>query len=221
MNQHNTPRNLRLLSVVALSGALMVSGCTDDSEEANKDDTSTASGATAEDAGVTGACDAYTDITLAMAEAPDGDPTAWFTDTIAPMADDLDAADKPADIEGDLDTMIGTVRQVAQTGDPSAFEEPKFGEAQTKVDRYMFDNCEFDQKLEVSGKDYSFEGLSDELPPDGRRSCSPTTAWRHTRSSSPPRRTGSPRASASCSKCPRRRRWPRSTCWVGRWPPRG
>ena len=74
MNQHNTPRNLRLLSVVALSGALMVSGCTDDSEEANKDDTSTASGATAEDAGVTGACDAYTDITLAMAEAPDGDP---------------------------------------------------------------------------------------------------------------------------------------------------
>ena len=120
MNQHNTPRNLRLLSVVALSGALMVSGCTD-SEEANKDDTSTASGATAEDAGVTGACDAYTDITLAMAEAPDGDPTAWFTDTIAPMADDLDAADKPADIEGDLDTMIGTVRQVAQTGDPSAF----------------------------------------------------------------------------------------------------
>lgn len=165
MNQHNTPRNLRLLSVVALSGALMVSGCTDDSEEANKDDTSTASGATAEDAGVTGACDAYTDITLAMAEAPDGDPTAWFTDTIKLMADDLDAADKPADIEGDLDTMIGTVRQVAQTGDPSAFEEPKFGEAQTKVDRYMFDNCEFDQKLEVSGKDYSFEGLSDELPP--------------------------------------------------------
>jgi hypothetical protein len=159
---NDTPRTMRLLPALALTGALLIGGCgDDDSDTAEKDDTSTTAAA-AEDASVEAACGAYTDISAAMSGEPEGDPAAWFKKTIVPLADELDA-NKPADIDAELTTMVDTVNKVAESGDMSGFEDPAFSEAQGTVDPYMFENCDFDQKVEVSGKEYSFEGLSDEM----------------------------------------------------------
>lgn len=64
MNHHSSPRTMRRLSVVALSSALLLAGCGDDGDDEAKDDTATT--ASAEDAGIQSACDAYTDISKAM-----------------------------------------------------------------------------------------------------------------------------------------------------------
>lgn len=176
MNQRNRPRTMRLLSVLAVSGTLVLASCGSDD---NKADTTTTiatdegSPTTVDDnapttpgaqtASADGACGAYTDITIALAGEPDGDPAAWFEKTILPLADDLDA-NKPADIEGELDTMIAAVQTAAESGDMSAFEDPEFNEAKGTVDPYMFENCDFDQKIEVSGTEYAFEGLPDTVP---------------------------------------------------------
>ena len=161
MNHHTKHQAMRLLSVVALGGALLASGCTDDADKAAKADTTTA--AQAQTASTEGACSTYGDLMMVQAGGPDGDPATWFKETILPLSDELDAT-KPDDIHAELTTMIETTRKAAEDGDPSVMETPEFAEAQRKVDRYMFDNCEFDQSLEVSGKDYKFEGLPDDMP---------------------------------------------------------
>ncbi|MEO6989236.1 MAG: hypothetical protein ABI239_11375 [Aquihabitans sp.] len=167
---------MRLLSVLAVSGTLVLASCGSDDAKADTtttvadgeatpttvdDNAPTTPGAQA--ASAEGACKAYVGITMALASEPDGDPAAWFEDTILPMADDLDA-NKPAAIEGELGTMIDAVHKVADTGDMSAFEAPEFNEAKGTIDPYMFENCDFDQKIEVSGKEYAFEGLPDTIP---------------------------------------------------------
>ncbi|MFZ1440703.1 MAG: hypothetical protein WAX12_20230 [Candidatus Microthrix subdominans] len=159
MNHHNTPRTMRLFSVVALSGALLAGGCTD-VEKADKGDPPKTPAAQATSA--SSGCAAYSDISMALGGEPEGDPATWFEETILPMADKLETK-KPAEIDAELDTMIDSVRQVAESGDMADFETPEFAEAQAKVGRHMFDNCEFDHNVEVSGKEYAFEGIPETL----------------------------------------------------------
>ena len=176
MNQRNRPTTMRLLSVLVVSGTLVLASCGSDDVKAdttttiaNDQNNSTTIGDTApttpgaQTASTEGACGAYTDITMALASEPESDPATWFEQTILPMADDLDA-NKPSDISSELDTMIGAVHEVADSGDMSAFEDPGFNEAKGTVDTYMFENCDFDQKIEVSGSEYAFEGLPDTIP---------------------------------------------------------
>ena len=176
MNQRHRPRTPRLLTLLAVSGTLVLANCTSDDAKADTtttiakndpspttvgDNAPTTPGAQV--ASAEGACTAFTDITMALGGEPDGDPAAWFEKTILPMADELDA-NKPADIEKDLDTMIAAVRTAAADGDMSAFENPEFSAAKATVDPYMFEHCDFDQKIEVAGKEYAFEGLPDTMP---------------------------------------------------------
>ena len=161
MNHHSSPRTMRRLSVVALSGALLLAGCGDDGDDEAKDDTATT--ASAEDAGIQSACDAYTDISKAMGEMPERDPAVYLKETVMPLVKKLDA-NKPAEVEGEVDTMVAAATKAGETGDMSAFEAPEFAKAQGTVDPYMFNNCDFDNKVEVSGKEYAFEGLSDTMP---------------------------------------------------------
>ena len=164
MNQHTTPRAMRLFSVVALSGVLLLAGCGDDDEEAKGDTATTAAAAAAaEDASVQSACDAYTDISKAMSEMPEGDPAVYLKGTVMPLVEELDA-NKPAEVEAEVDTMVAAATKAGESGDMSAFESPEFGKAQGKVDPYMFNNCDFDNKIEVSGKEYAFEGMGDTMP---------------------------------------------------------
>ena len=101
------------------------------------------------------ACAPYIEVTLAFSGEPDPTSlTGWL--------DELDA-DPPSDITEALGVMTSAARSVLDSGgeDFSAFEAPEFAEAQAEVDPWMFENCEFDQKEEVTAADYSFEGLED------------------------------------------------------------
>ena len=102
MNHHNTPRTMRLFSVVALSGALLAGGCTD-VEKADKGDPPKTPAAQATSA--SSGCAAYSDISMALGGEPEGDPATWFEETILPMADKLETK-KPAEIDAELDTCL-------------------------------------------------------------------------------------------------------------------
>ena len=130
MNHHSSPRTMRRLSVVALSGALLLAGCGDDGDDEAKDDTATT--ASAEDAGIQSACDAYTDISKAMGEMPERDPAVYLKETVMPLVKKLDA-NKPAEVEGEVDTMVAAATKAGETGDMSAFEAPEFAKAQGTV----------------------------------------------------------------------------------------
>ncbi len=167
------------LMLVGLTAG-MLAGCGDDDSEATDtgtdttaagdagaSDTTAADGTeTTEAAGTddaTGAsaevCTAYGDISMALGGDGEPDPDALNT-----MLDTLDA-EAPEEIADSLQVMIAGARTVIESGgeDFSAFEEPEFGEAQGEVDPYLFENCEFDAKAEVTAREYSFEGMPDEI----------------------------------------------------------
>jgi len=85
--------------------------------------------------------------------------------TLTPLLDTLDSG-APEDIAEAIGVMTDAARSVLDSNgeDFSAFEAPEFSEAQGQVDPYMFENCEFDEKVEVTAADYSFDGIPAELP---------------------------------------------------------
>jgi hypothetical protein len=103
-------------------------------------------------------CSAYADATAAFA-GPPPDP-----ETITPLLDTLDA-EAPEEIADPLGVMTDAARTAVDSGgeDFSAFEAPEFSEAQSEVDPYMFENCEYDTKVEVTATEYAFEGIPDEI----------------------------------------------------------
>ena len=110
MNHHNTPRTMRLFSVVALSGALLAGGCTD-VEKADKGDPPKTPAAQATSA--SSGCAAYSDISMALGGEPEGDPATWFEETILPMADKLETK-KPAEIDAEQVWLYLAVRETAR-----------------------------------------------------------------------------------------------------------
>lgn len=164
-----TRRRAAALAAVALSASMVLGACGDDDEPEAGDRTTTTAAAgvgtatsTPEAGGDTAkACKAYVDITIAMNGEPAGDPAAFFEKTIAPLAEELDA-NKPEEIADSLSTMLAAVDE-AKTKGFDAFGTPEFSAAQGEVDPFMFENCEFDQKLEISAKEYAFEGIPAEV----------------------------------------------------------
>jgi hypothetical protein len=78
-------------------------------------------------------------------------------EAINAILDDFEA-DAPAEIEDDVTVVADGLRE--NGGD--AFEDPAFVESAASVDEYALDNCGF-ETVEVTGLDYSFEGIPDEL----------------------------------------------------------
>ena len=101
----------------------------------------------------------YADITVAFS-GPPPDPA-----TLTPLLDTLESG-APEEIAEQVGVMTTAARSVLDSNgeDFSAFEAPEFAEAQSEVDPYMFENCEFDEKVEVTAADYSFDGIPTELP---------------------------------------------------------
>ncbi len=74
-------------------------------------------------------------------------------------------ASAPAEITTPVTVMTDAVEAVlASNGeDFSAMEAPEFAAAQGEVDPFVFENCEFDGRVEVVGADYSFAGIPDTM----------------------------------------------------------
>lgn len=159
----------RLAAATALLACLagVLTGCGDDDDSGDGTTTTEADGTTTEstagDGGEAAAgaevCDAYADITVAFS-GPPPDPA-----TLTPLLDTLESG-APEEIAEQVGVMTTAARSVLDSNgeDFSAFEAPEFAEAQSEVDPYMFENCEFDEKVEVTAADYSFDGIPTELP---------------------------------------------------------
>jgi hypothetical protein len=100
----------------------------------------------------TEACDAYAAIGAAMF----GDPS-----TIPDSIDALHAA-----APGELHEAIGTYGEAMQAsfdGDEEAMSSPEFVAADREIGSAVFESCETAATLDVSGIDFAFEGIPDEV----------------------------------------------------------
>ena len=74
----------------------------------------------------------------------------------------------PEEIAPDVEKAIAASKKFRATGDGSDFESPALMPSLMKIDTYFYDNCD-DEKTEVKGPDYKFEGLEDSYPAGVRR----------------------------------------------------
>lgn len=97
------------------------------------------------------ACDAYADFQSAMF----GDPAAITTAAQA----FADAA--PESSSDDAATIVNAVGDMAN--DPSALDNPEVSAALQSVGDKVYDGCDADKKLDVTGIDYAFEDIPDQI----------------------------------------------------------
>lgn len=95
------------------------------------------------------ACDAFIGVNKGLSQ-DHPDPEA--------ITRNLDAleANAPEPVADEVQVMVTAGRQVVQTQDFAAFDDDEFVAAETTVDPFMFERCDTDQKVEVTGTDYQF-----------------------------------------------------------------
>jgi hypothetical protein len=108
---------------------------------------------------VTAFCDSY----IEMVQASDSE------EELTTLAEESDAlidevqANAPNEVSEAVRVVVDATRQAAAEGTPEAFMSREVDDAFNEVISYMFDNCEFAEKLDVTGVEYAFEGMPDTL----------------------------------------------------------
>ena len=155
------PKILTAAIALAACTASLLVGCGDDDKDATNGSTveevrssTIEAGAEPTDAGF---CEAYVDITIAMAGEPN---PAIIEENLATVE-----GTAPEEVADQAAVMTEAVSAVLASGgqDFSPLGSPEFAEAQATVDPYVFENCEFDSTIETTGLDYSFEGLPETI----------------------------------------------------------
>lgn len=161
-------RNLVLAVALATCATGPLTACGDDdpadpaattsTNSAPSDDPTTTVAGDVQQTGDVAFCEAYVNITLAMSGEPDP----------AVVGSNLESVEEnaPEDLSESLGVMTSAVRTLLDSNgeDFSAMDTPEFAAAQAEVDPYVFENCEFDATLEVTGADYEFTGLPETVP---------------------------------------------------------
>lgn len=89
------------------------------------------------------------------------------SDELTSLAEDVEVlvdevqANAPPEVSEPVGVVVDATRQAAAEGTPEAFQSREFDDAVHEVFSYMFDNCEFAEQLDVTGVEYSFEGVPD------------------------------------------------------------
>jgi hypothetical protein len=161
-----TTRRIALLIVLATIGLV---GCGDDDDSDASTDT-TEEGTT--DGDLATYCDKTyeietlgepdVDFETASEEEQTTAIKAFATEKLQPLAADIQAA-APAEIEDDIDLLVGAVDTLAATGDfESTFGSPEIDAASTRAHAFDLKSCGWNQ-VDVTAKDYAFEGIASEL----------------------------------------------------------
>jgi len=160
-------RSLAILLALTTCTAGALTACGSDDGSADETTTTTAAAGDTTDSSTDGSdpadaelasfCDPYVDVTVMLSGEPDPDALTAAVDEVE--------ANVPDSIGDSVDVMVAAVRSVLDSGgqDFSAFETPEFADAQAEVDPFVFENCEFDSTVEVSGIDFGFEGLPETI----------------------------------------------------------
>jgi len=86
-----------------------------------------------------------------------------FASKLLPLGEQVVAA-APAELKADGNVQLSALRKVAQTGDPSGFDEPTFKAAEAKTHSFDLANCGW-ASADVTAKDYSYAGLPSSAAP--------------------------------------------------------
>lgn len=158
-------RRVATSSVAVLALAFGVVACGDDGDDLGTGTTTSTSPTVGQDAGegagtttpddglaVEGFCNAFIRLSSSLMGEPD--PA-----TLEPLLQELESA-APEEVREQAAVQANAFRQ-ALAGDEAALEAPEFGQASAAVSRYAFDQCSADDKVEVTGVDYAFQGVPD------------------------------------------------------------
>jgi hypothetical protein len=155
-----TPNRHRLLAATAgliLAAGLVACGSADSgdsTDETTATTTAPASTTAAPSGDLAAKCEHYTTISQSLAGQPDP--------AVAGPAIDGLADAPPADSAAPTPTFADGLR-AALGGDFAVFESPEFGAALDTVGSYYFDHCELSAQVEVTGADYAFAGLPEQV----------------------------------------------------------
>lgn len=152
-------RGMRLLAAVALLSLL--GACGGDEETTGGGD---------QQVDVAEFCEGYVEGEQAFTEGPEldeeGQPTEQgleqFRNTVEPFVTQVEE-NTPEDIESEVGTVLDGVRSTLDSGDPAATQTPEFVEAETAVDEYVYDKCEFEAKQEFVAVNYAYQEVPQSL----------------------------------------------------------
>lgn len=114
-------------------------------------------GATAPPADENAFCGPWRDVTALFSGPDEVDPAA------AEQALAEVSATAPDELAESVEVVVAAATQAA-SGDFSAFDTPEFGSSLSQVDNWIFDNCGFDQVIEVQAVDWAFGDIPLEIP---------------------------------------------------------
>lgn len=165
-------RRIALLTIVATLGLVGCGGDDDDSTVANDKTTTTEGGGDSADGDVETYCAKSAEIEATLSPGPDIDFESASEEEIATAMKDfaaggvdlgneaLEAA--PAEIHDTIEILVNALKTVAETGDPSSFENEENEAASKTAHAFDLENCEWEQ-VDVSAVNYEFKGIPDEL----------------------------------------------------------
>lgn len=81
-----------------------------------------------------------------------------FRNDMEPFIEQIDQ-NTPEEIESEVDEVLEAVRTAVEEGDQSATESEEFVEAESVLDEYVYDNCDFDAKEEFTAVDYAYQDV--------------------------------------------------------------
>lgn len=159
-------RRWPVLVVVAFALATSLAACGDDDDDEAADDGEAAA-----------SVDEYCDATFAIETAPEPDidfesateeeqteaAKQYADETLGPLVDDVEQS-VPAEIEDDITTLAGAVREIAETGDFNIFEEDEDVQAaEARVHAFDLENCGWGT-VAATAVEYQFQGLPPTVP---------------------------------------------------------
>lgn len=86
-----------------------------------------------------------------------------FTSKLLPLGEQVVAA-APAELQADGIVQLNALRQVNQTGDPSAFDDPTFKAAEARTHAFDLANCGW-ARADVTATEYTFAGVPASVKP--------------------------------------------------------
>jgi uncharacterized cupredoxin-like copper-binding protein len=162
----------RMVMALAFAGLMGLVGCGDD------DDDDTASGDSASEEEATGEgdlatyCEKSAEIEILLSGEPEVDFETATEEEITqamkdfaaqgvPVAEEIQAS-VPEENRENVDVLVASLTEVAETGDPAAFETPETEAASTADHAYGLESCGW-QVVNASASEYAFDGIPGEL----------------------------------------------------------
>jgi hypothetical protein len=166
------------MMAVSLVLALGLFGCGGDDDDDDAAASASASTASEDEGGEGGEgdlatyCEKSAEIEILLSPGPDIDfesaspeeiteAMKAFASTGTEIADEALAV-APEEIRADIERLVGSLHEVAETGDPSAFENEENEAASANAHAFDLENCGWNV-VDVTATDYAFAGIPDEL----------------------------------------------------------